>query len=618
MILKLLITLLFSYYQCAVGQEVYNTYSQGPSYGNGGAYVAPIVTKTYITNYTNTYYGTQNSGRTAATAGSVTVSYNTSASSRNIFYRSSWSRRIDRFQRKQLSIAREKAIEAKAWKNQADEVLSYHKLGNSLKAEEIRRSIYMTPPPSLGGYLRDNYPDPSIHYYSIREYELKYTRAYHFVCIQLLAELKNYKGVLEFYHKSFSQGTLKGSYKYKEYYDLNDYNYIYNHQEQTDYLIKCFKDFSYPDILKLESLVLEALTHESGIHEARKRWTAISEFYLPYIKSKVTDKNEKSLCYNIIAMVQLQLGRSEEAVSYFKKQLALSPGDEILHFSVYQNIVEFLLSSSQKNDQLIHYCLDGLDKLLGQAVLKKHSPELIYFIKYNTATLLLVSKDLQKAEEVVNSQQDISNKNKFSHNLLKASILIQLINKLGIQYLLPTEGEQRKKLFPTNTPAQRQVFDSLYIAGYFDNKGPDYMQLIFNKTQELTKVKKDLFDEATSFSSLSERVEMDVVLAEEQVLKKDYEGASLSYELIAGFSEDNWPYLMRLAEIYYNLNNSAKSISILNKTILDNEDEYQLYVVLADILRKTGQSKKAKENYILAKNKGAFLQDDILTYLTDK
>ena len=75
---------------------------------------------------------------------------------------------------------------------------------------------------------------------------------------------------------------------------------------------------------------------------------------------------------------------------------------------------------------------------------------------------------------------------------------------------------------------------------------------------------------------------------------------------------------MRLAEIYYNLNNSAKSISILNKTILDNEDEYQLYVVLADILRKTGQSKKAKENYILAKNKGAFLQDDILTYLTDK
>jgi tetratricopeptide (TPR) repeat protein len=538
----------------------YHSYSQGSNYGNGPQYVAPIVTTTWNFNYT-TYtppvvysYGNGNGG--SQTGGQY---YSTSGygSGGPYLYRNTWLLKYEQRQREELLKIKAIEVAAKAWKEKADEVMLQYSKGNFLEAEKIRRSFSFLAPEGVGDIVKLEDPDPNLHDRSMLlgyPFQKKYENRYAYVEILLMAELKEYAHVKEYYEMFFTESEII---KFNRAPTPNVYKYTYNWQEQTPKLIEIFKDFTYPEILKLESAYIEALKHESGKPAARKYWTEVSNFYVPYIKAKVTDTMERSRCFNNIAMVQLQLGLIQDAITNFKKQLILTPNNYQAQFSVLQNIVEYAMAGQQKDSSVMQYCLDGFNHILNNEAARADK-DFIYAVNYNKAVVLITMNDNKNAYKVLFSQKYIPARNSFSHQNLQAQVLVNL--------------------------------DS------------------FNRFNELTAEMVHRYSEQSD----TQRTVFGNMLAE-FLLKgaNEYEQAEKNYLQAMELMPSNWAYPLRLAEIYAHQNKDKEAITLLGNTINNFPDEYQLYLELADEYLKTKQTKKAKANYRLAVEKGAEVSPEI-------
>jgi Tfp pilus assembly protein PilF len=535
----------------------YTTYSQGANYGYGGHYVQPVVTKTYTLNssgYTspqsNYNYGSGNSGSSS----SYTPSY--SSGSSTYLYRSRWERKLEKNKQKELLATQAQELAAKQWYEKAEAVMKQYKEGNFYEAEKIRRSFNSWAPSGVGDIVKFIEYDPNGYRpedLSGHPFQIKYENKFHYISMMLMGELAQYENVVEYYGIHFTESTYSGK---DDAQGHSIYNHKYNHNEQTAKLIQIFKDFTYPEILKLESIYIEALKQDSGKVAAQKYWTAVSNYYVPYIKQKVTDRDEKSRCYNTIAMVQLQLGLTQDALKYFDKQLALSLGDKMLQFTVLQNIIDYSAIARQNDTATLNYCLKGLNSLLESDSIKADK-NITYVINYNKAILLMGLNDNRAAYQALNEQSSLPQANDFPHKFLKARLLL-------------------------NMDSSRQCSDL---------------------TNEMVMNMKDL----TPLQS----AELGNILAEWGMkYAGQYAEAEKEYSSAILFVPDNWSYPLRLAQIYAYQGKDKEAIALLENTILENPDEFPLYIELGNEYMKTGKTKKAKENYLLARAKGAVLNNE--------
>jgi tetratricopeptide (TPR) repeat protein len=177
---------------------------------------------------------------------------------------------------------------------------------------------------------------------------------------------------------------------------------------------------------------------------------------VPYIKGKVTDLKEKSRCYNNIAMVQLQLGLTEDAVKYFDKQLNLTPDDYLLRFTVLQNIVDFTNTSLQNDTAAMAYCLRGLNYLLTLDPVRTDK-ELTYTINFDKVILLMGVKNYKDAYSVLKSSGMANQQNNFTHWLLESRLYLEIDSTPSFISLTQKMAHNMEKI----TPLQSAEFGTL-------------------------------------------------------------------------------------------------------------------------------------------------------------
>jgi len=590
-----LLPLLFS--ADALLSQTYNTYYQGGNNNSGGAYVAPLITRTY-TFKSNTF--TPAPAYTPATVNNyssgASYSSGSSSSGETILYRSRWSRRADRLYAAHQEKIQQQNIKAQEWANQTKTVMRHFAAGKLEEAEKIRRSVWGIAPIGAAPIIKAANIDllgPGM--FSEYAYEFKYVKMYNYTCLLLLLELKAYKEAEQHYRDYFTDGNT------------------FNHQEQTERLVKIFNTFTYPEIFQLESAYIEALEHVKGRAVAQKHWMAVSNFYVPYIDAKITDLTQKSRCYNTLAMVQFQLGLGNDAVKYFKKQFKVNPDDYLARFTVLQNIVEYTLNSKVNDTTVTRFCLDEFNNLLNSSAALKN-PELTFSINYNKACLLLAVGRPEEAEAAINSQVHVEAHNNFPLLILKANILMKALAKP----LPDSELEIKERELDNYTAAQRREFDSLLGAGAFDN-GQAARTLRFKRTDEQFAIMQQITDLYPSLTK-EQLLEAKIYSAEYYVQNFiDYEMAKSGYEMIIMSESIKWPYQLRIAEINVLGKKYSEAVDLLKKTIAENPEEYSLYLVLADIYRTNlNNPKEAKANYKLALEKGALLSSEVSAFIASK
>lgn len=533
--------------------QSYSISSKGANYGNGGAYNAPTVTKQYIMPSYNapksvSSFGTSQSGSSTSSYSGSSSSYSYGSSA---VYRSKWQQKYDKYNKKELALTKAKEVAAKEWKTNADKVILNYNAGKFFEAEKIRRSFPNYAPDGVGDIIKYENPDPNGYdpsMYLGKPFQDEYENRFQFICLLLMGELKEYNEIIEYYQNHFVEIKYDRNYR--------PISYTYNHQEQTPALVKKFQNFTYPEILQLESVYIEALKQKSGKIAARKYWTAVSNYYVPYIKGKVTDLKEKSRCYNNIAMVQLQLGLTEDAVKYFDKQLSLTPNDYLVRFTVLQNIVDYTNTSLQNDTAAIAYCLKGLNYLLTLAPVKTDK-ELTYTINFDKVILLMGLKNYQEACSVLKSSGTTAQQNNFTYWLLESRLYLEIDSIDSFLSLTQKMAHNLENI----TPLQSAEFGTL------------------------------LAEWGMKYANQYARAE------------NEYNQA------IALFPSD-WTYSLRLAQIYEHQNKDNEAIELLENLIIDNPDEFPLYLQLGDQYVKKGKTKKAKEQYFLALAKGAILSNE--------
>ena len=556
--------------------QTYTTRSQESNISAGRAYVAPVVTKTYTVPTPKP----SPSHYTAPAAALSTGNYdaggsNTSYGNKIVLFAGFRERAQHRKYRREWSKKQHAldalSLELKEWKLQATAMMSHYKSGNYAEATNIMLSIQPLVPGSG---------------------DKSFQRTYNYTCIRLLSDISEYKAVID-----LSIAT----------------------PEVINGLPNDFANCNAAEALMIKSAYVEAVHHESGIAVARAKWKAIADSYTPYFIGREKDINATGLCHNVIATRYFQLGLFEAGSAAIQKQLSLYPGDEKIRFDIYQNLIPLVAVEPEKNTSLRDFCMEGIESIIKDAKKKKEDKGFLYGVNHSKAYLFFLKKEYTAAEAILKAETNPPAAYQFDHHFLRLQVLNELSEiELKIDIIAELKKIYEKRWADAITPAQKARHDSLMATSYFDKLDGEYITHTRDNSNEESKLYSKLLADTSLSNDAS--TELRVFGAEKELRTRNYELAKILFNsLTFGNETDAWRYLIRTAQITVMEGNTKEAISILKKTIADFEGVYEPYLALADIYRhNSNEPRKAKENYLLAFNNGAFLSDDVMVYLDSK